>query len=145
MLFTERLVPPAGWFAVACLLAGSFGLILVPLSTTLAWIVGIAMAVLAGVIVYLTSPITTVKDGWLTAGPARIEGRFISGVEVLDREQTRRRMGPDADARAFASHRDHARGSVCLTIDDPRDPTPYWLVSSDRAEDLAAAVEQIRS
>lgn len=144
MLFNERVTPPLVWTAVACLLAGSFGLILVPLSTTLAWIVGVAMAVLAGVLVYLTSPVTTVEDGWLTAGPARIEGRFISGVEVLDREKTRRWMGPDADARAFSSHRDYARGSVRITIDDPRDPTPYWLVSSDRAEELASALERIQ-
>ena len=46
----------------------------------------------------------------------------------------------DADARAYLLLRPYLRASVRVGIDDPADPTPYWLVSTRRPERLAAAL-----
>ena len=60
--------------------------------------------------------------------------------EPLDREETRRVHGVDADARAFLLTRPYLHRSVQVPLHDPSDPTPYWLLSTRHPERLAAAL-----
>ncbi|HHW84014.1 MAG TPA: DUF3093 domain-containing protein [Actinomycetales bacterium] len=143
MPYHERVVPPPLIFVLICALAASFGLILVPLSPALATVVALTLGVLAGLVQYLTSPVIEVEDGWFRAGGAQIEGHFLGKVEVLDREGMRRTMGTDADTRAYTAYRDHTQRGVKVELVDPRDPAPYWLVSSRHPEDLAGALHAI--
>ena len=48
--------------------------------------------------------------------------------------------GPEANARAYLVLRPYLKRAVKVEITDPADPTPYWLVSSRRPEDLAGAL-----
>ena len=50
-----------------------------------------------------------------------------------------------ADARAFVTQRPWLSESVQVTVDDAADPHPYWLVSSRRPAQLAAAIETARA
>ncbi|MDO5495178.1 MAG: DUF3093 domain-containing protein [bacterium] len=144
MRFHERVLPPLPLFALYCALAGSFGLILVPLSAGVATVVAATLAALAGLFLYATSPVIEVEDGWLRAGGAQIEGRFLGELEVLDREEMRDAMGPGADLRAYTAYRDHTARGIRVRLVDPRDPAPYWLLSSRNPEELAEAVGAIR-
>ena len=49
-------------------------------------------------------------------------------------------VGPGADHRAFLFTRPFIRDVVKVTLDDPADPHPYWLVSTRDAAALAAAL-----
>ena len=55
-------------------------------------------------------------------------------------EQTRRVAGREADVRAFLLLRPYLKRAVKVETTDPADPAPYWLLSSRRPDDLAAAV-----
>ena len=55
-------------------------------------------------------------------------------------KRTRRRAGVEADARAHLVLRPYVASAVEITLDDPADPVPYWLVSSRRPQELAAAL-----
>jgi hypothetical protein len=81
-----------------------------------------------------------VRDGVLYAGPAHIATDLLGSVEPLDAEQTRRVHGVEADARAFLLTRPYLKRSVKVTLVDPADPTPYWLVSTRHPRELAAAL-----
>lgn len=141
--YRERVLPPLPIFVLICLLAGSFGLILVPLSAVVAGLVAASLAVLAGLWQFLTSPVLEVEDGWFRAGTARIEGHFLGSVAVLDREGMRAAMGTGADVRAYTVYRDHTSGGVRVALEDPRDPAPYWLVSSRHPALLSDALARI--
>ena len=52
--------------------------------------------------------------------------------------------GRDADARAYLLLRPYLKRAVRVEINDPADPTPYWLVGTRRPEDLAEALEALR-
>jgi hypothetical protein len=82
-----------------------------------------------------------VDDTMIRVGRAVIEHRYIAGAEPLDADQTRRRAGVEADARAHLVLRPYVRTAVEITLDDPDDPVPYWLVSSRRPGALAAALD----
>ena len=50
--------------------------------------------------------------------------------------------GVDADARAFLLTRPYLKRSVKITVQDPADRTPYWLVSTRHPRELADALRR---
>jgi hypothetical protein len=82
----------------------------------------------------------SVADGVLRAGRARISLEHVGEVQALRAEDAHRLAGRDADARAYLLLRPYLRRAVRVAIDDPADPTPYWLLSTRRPDRLAAAL-----
>jgi Protein of unknown function (DUF3093) len=68
----------------------------------------------------------------------------ITGVQPLDREQTRSRLGPQADPAAHHVVRGWIGPSVMVRLANP-DPVPYWVVSTRRPTELAAAITAART
>jgi hypothetical protein len=60
-------------------------------------------------------------------------------------EETRRRAGVEADARAHLVLRPYVKTAVEITLNDQDDPVPYWLVSSRRPQQLATAQREAAS
>ena len=69
---------------------------------------------------------------------AHIERRYIGKVTPLDQDQMRLLRTRDADPSAFLALKFWAPRGVRIEISDPRDPTPYWLITSKRGDELAA-------
>ncbi len=142
MRFRERLHVPVVWW----LLAAGFALTLLlalGLSVGPGWGIGAAAAsLMVTTALFVRSAVQIeVDDAMLRVGRAQIEHRYIGGAQPLDAEGTRRRSGVDADARAHLVLRPYVSTAVEITLDDPDDPVPYWLVSSRRPAALAAALD----
>ena len=105
---------------------------------------GVVGLVVVGGLVAASLGRVRVTGGRLEAGTARLPLDVVAAVHPLDRDQTRRALGPEADPSAYVVFRAWVPGAVLVELDDPADPTPYWLVSSRRPAALAAAVEQGR-
>ena len=140
--YDERLGVPLRWWVQGVMLVATLWLALVvALPGALAWICsGIALALLATLLVSYGSARVSVRDGWFRAGRARIEAIHLGSVAALDAEQTRRVAGPEADARAFLLLRPYLKRAVKVEITDPADPAPYWLVSTRHPDELASAL-----
>jgi hypothetical protein len=91
---------------------------------------------------WLTSLSVTiiVTEQQLFVGEAHIDRKFVPSAEAFDGEAARQARGVDLDARAFLKIRPWAKSVVRIDISDAADPTPYWLVSSRRPAELAAAL-----
>ena len=100
----------------------------------------VALALLTALLVSYGSARVSVNAGWFRAGRARIEAVHLGAVAALDAEETRRVAGPEADARAYLLLRPYLKRAVKVPVDDPADPTPYWLVGSRHPDALAAAL-----
>ncbi len=139
-VFRERVLPSvAAWLLVPA--GGALvGIMLLPIGVWVAVVGTCAVALVVGVLLWRAAPLITVQGGVLAVGRARLPIEVISAVDVLDRAATERAMGPDLDARAYLRHRAWADQSVRVVLDDPQDPTPYWLLSTRRAAELAAAL-----
>ncbi|MFN8080274.1 MAG: DUF3093 domain-containing protein [Kineosporiaceae bacterium] len=143
--YREKLGPAAWVWASAALLGGGFGLIFVPRSELLALVVAlVATGTLAALLVRST-PQVTVLGGSLQAGRAQLPLEFSGAVEPLDAVGMRHAHGPGLDARAYLCIRGWIPTGVRVIVDDPRDPTPYWLISSRHPTLLAEAIEQARA
>ena len=73
---------------------------------------------------------------------AHIDREFIGQIEVLTADQMKRAYGIGLDPAAFLAIRFWVKGGIKLAITDPRDPTPYWLVSSKKPEKIKAAIQR---
>jgi hypothetical protein len=73
---------------------------------------------------------------------AHIEVKYLGQVENLTPPQMRLLRTRDADPAAFLAIKFWLSTGVKITILDPRDPTPYWLVTSKRGEELAALLKK---
>ncbi|MFC8599730.1 MULTISPECIES: DUF3093 domain-containing protein [unclassified Isoptericola] len=139
--FRERLTPgPAAWCG-AVALGVITGIALWPLAHVVGVVIGALVA--AGTLVALvaTAPVIEVADGRLRAGRAQVPVDLLGDVTPMDSpEQMRTALGTALDARAFVCLRAWARTGVRVELEDPLDPTPYWLLSTRRPQELAAAL-----
>jgi hypothetical protein len=140
--YQERLHVPLRWWVQATMFLATFWLaLIVALPGWMAWVASAALlAGVYGIFTWLGSAQVEVRDGMLRAGPARIPLARIGAAEALDKEATRRVHGVEADARAFLVTRPYISRAVKVVLEDPDDPTPYWLISSRHPRQLAAAL-----
>ena len=140
--YRERLHVPLRWWTWATMFLATFWLaFIVSLPEWIAWTgTGVLLAAVYGLFAWVGSSRIEVRDGVLHVGPAHIALAHVGQVDALDKEATRRVHGPEADARAFLHTRPYISRAVKVGIDDPADPTPYWLVSTRHPRTLAAAL-----
>jgi hypothetical protein len=73
---------------------------------------------------------------------AHIDLKYIGGVDVLNTSQMRVLRTRDADPAAYLAIKFWISTGVKITVLDPRDPTPYWLVTSKRGDEIAALLKR---
>lgn len=143
--YDERLRVPLRWWVQTTMLLASLWLALVvALPPMIAGAIAAALGVLAALLLLdFGRARILVTEGMLHAGRARIETRFLGAAESLDAGGTRAAAGVEADARAFLLLRPYLKRAVRVRVEDPRDPTPYWLLSTRHPERLAAALSEV--
>ncbi|MCW2494619.1 DUF3093 domain-containing protein [Jatrophihabitans sp.] len=141
--YSEKLRTPLYWYVVAlfvaALLVGEFhvahhsfitdwipGCVLLPGSLVVVWSLGRSKL--------------EIKDGELRIRGAHIPLSDVSGVVALDPATLRRVVGREGDPAAFVSIRAWIGPGVQLWVDDPEDPTPYWVVSSRHPQQVVDIV-----
>ena len=144
MRYRERLLPGPGVWLILVGLGVGLGLIIVPLGPAVALGVAVLASVALVVLGWLSAAVVEVTDRELHAGRARIGLDLVSEVEALDAASMRRATGPGLDARAYLCLRGWVRTGARITITDPSDPAPYWLLSTRHPEALARAVGTYR-
>lgn len=140
MRYRERLWPAWWVFVSTALVMPASLLVFLPISVP----AGIATAlVLYGAIVVVllvTTPVIEVTDAGLRAGRARLPRSAIGAARAAEGAEARSERGIRLDARAWLLIRGWIDGVVRVELDDPSDPTPYWLLSSRRPEELARSL-----
>ena len=145
-VYTERLTVP--WWAWPLALAGA------ALLATEIWLGGSGLRAWVPFAVML--PLTVVALSWLgririavTADEfhvddARLPLSVISDVVALDAEGKREALGVGAHPLAFVVQRPWVKGAVQVILDDPADPTPFWVVSTRDPVRLATVLLDAR-
>ncbi|MBS9532028.1 DUF3093 domain-containing protein [Mycobacterium sp. M1] len=77
----------------------------------------------------------------LWAGDAHLPASVIARAAEVPQSAKSAALGRQLDPAAFVVHRGWVGPMVLLVLDDPDDPTPYWLVSCRHPERLLAALQ----
>ena len=138
--YSERLRPPLRWWLAGGAFVATVALVLsVASGTVMALGVGICAVLVAGALALAGRTTVGVRGAEVVAGRAHVPLHFCTAVEPLDAVATRRLRGADADARAFLVLRPWLPCAVRVVLNDPADPTPYWLISTRDPQSFAAA------
>ena len=104
----------------------------------------ISLVVVTAALVWIYSASTLiieVNNEELRVGKAHISLSLIGDCIDLDNEAIKRVRTRDADPRAFLAIRFWTSKGVRVTINDTRDSTPYWLISSNAGAELIRAIK----
>lgn len=138
--YRERLWP-APWIGLIAALAIPASLLtFAPISVLVGGIVGTALALGVIAAAVASAPIIIVADGMLRAGSARVPLSLVGETTVARGDDARLARGQQLDARAHLVLRPDVAPVLRIDLTDPDDPAPYWLVSTRRPEELAAAI-----
>ena len=76
----------------------------------------------------------------LRADRAHLPATFVARATVVPASAKSAALGRQLDPAAYVQHRAWIRSMVLLVLDDPDDPTPYWLISTRRPAAVLAAL-----
>jgi len=146
--YRERLWVPWWWWPIglglAALLAAEVNMGVRALPDWLPYAVLAVVAV--GVLLWLGRiELTVIGDGdevELWAGPAHLPTSVVSRSAVVPRSAKSSALGRQLDPAAFVLHRNWVGPMVLLVLDDPDDPTPYWLFSSRHPDRVLEALRR---
>jgi hypothetical protein len=145
--YRERLLVPWWWwppgFLLAALIAATFarGVSALPMWVPYAIFFPVAAVVLLWLgrveIKVVTTPAGDVE---LCAGPAHLPVGVITKSAEVPPSAKSSALGRQLDPAAYVVHRAWIGPMVLVVLDDPEDPTPYWLISCRRPDRVLAAL-----
>jgi hypothetical protein len=141
--FREVIRPPLWLMAFIYFLALSLGIAIWAAMTTSIAAVVMALLTAATISIYFTSSLVIeIDDIELRVGKAHIDKKFCGEVTVLTPAQMSLTRTREADPAAYLAIRFWTAHGVKITINDDRDQTPYWLVTSKHGDELAKALRK---
>jgi len=111
------------------------------LGNSATWIALFILLLLSGFFYQFTKLKIEVTSDVIKVGRANIAKTFLGDIEILKDDQMKHLRGPGINPSAFLALRFWVRGGVKINIADPRDPTPYWLVSTKDPEKVIKAIK----
>ena len=141
MIYREKLWPNAWIWVIAAGVSAAGILVFAPISMAAGYTAALVLLAIITVLLVLSTPVITVTADALTVGRATIERRFVGGVQQFTSEEATAERGTRLNGLAYLCIRGWIDPVVRIEITDPSDPTPYWLTSTRRPEELVAALK----
>lgn len=146
VLYSERQWVPAWWWiagiAFAVLLGAQMG------NNRGFWWFAITFVLVAAMIawflLHLSSTVVKVERDasgtrWLVVGEANLPHTVVTRSLAVPKSAKQNALGRQLDPAAYLIHHAWVDELALFVLDDPEDPTPYWLVSSKNPETLLRA------
>ena len=99
----------------------------------------ISLALQGAIVHWMTSTIE-VTEGELRIKRAHIPLKYLGGIDVISKEKFGFERTRGADPAAYFAITFWISQGIKVAVKDDRDPTPYWLISTKRATELATAL-----
>ena len=143
MIFREVLRPPIWVLAFIYFLFLSIVLSVWAALDNRATLATLALSTIAliWISISMTSEIT-IDGEVLRIDKANIEVKYLGKATVLDKNAMRLLRTRDADPAAYLAIKFWEPRGVRVELNDARDKTPYWLVTSKRGEEIAALLNR---
>jgi hypothetical protein len=139
VIFREVLRPPIWVLAFIYFLFLSVVLSVWAAFDNRATMITLAISTLALIwIAFAMQTVITFDGQTLRIDKANIESQYLGKVTLLDKTAMRLLRTRDADPAAYLAIKFWEPSGLRIDLNDPRDKTPYWLITSKRGEEIAA-------
>ncbi|GGI84490.1 DUF3093 domain-containing protein [Pseudarthrobacter scleromae] len=138
--YREKLWPNVWIWIISAGVSGAGILVFAPISAAAGYTAAVVLFAIIAVLLVLSTPSIVVTRKTLTVGRATIERRFVGAVQPFRGGEATAERGTRLNGLAYLCIRGWIDPVVKVEITDPSDPTPYWLTSTRRPDELTAAL-----
>lgn len=135
--YKERVLPGFGTFAAVFVLFPSIVIIAEPFDLIVGLVIGALVVIVIWALLFVGSPKISVTTKQLRVGKVTIPRSLIGKAKTVSKNEIFAERGPNLDPAAYKVFQGAVKTAIKIPINDPEDPTPYWLVSTRNPEKLA--------
>jgi hypothetical protein len=144
-LYRERLIPGLPFYLATAFVPIALYLVALAFSANAALIALLVSELAILFLSFVLSPVITLSKQDFRVGKAVIPVSDLGEPFVIERSQAFQERGQKLNPAAYISFQIGVKGLVKIEVRDSNDPTPYWLFSTRRPEQLVAALKKITS
>ena len=135
--YRERVLPPAASLWPVLLVIPAAYLTLLPFNELAGLVLGplFCLGILASI--WFAAPVIEVDANVFSVGAATLPRSVISEVSVIPAKEVFAERGPRLSPAAYVRFQLGVRGLIKVTLADPEDQTPYWLIATRKPETIA--------
>jgi hypothetical protein len=140
--FKEVIRPPLWLIAFIYFMLFSLVLAIWAAFDNAAAINAFAIAIVLGLVaIYLSTSTIIVAGGELRIKRAHIPLQYLGDIKTISKKEFGFERTRGADPAAYFATTFWISEGIKVVLTDDRDPTPYWLISTRKAEALAKALK----
>lgn len=128
--YSERVLPNFGTFAAVFVLLPSAVIISEPFDLRVGLLIGVLVVGAIWALLIFRAPTIVISATELRVGRAVVPRNLIGEPLAITKDQIFSERGPNLNPAAHKVFQGTVKTAVKIPINDPLDPTPYWLVST---------------
>ena len=139
-IYRERVLPPIGGIWPILLVIPALYVTFLPFNVAAGAILGPAGALAIYAIFWFAAPVIEVSQSELSVGHVAVPRDVLGEVIPIAPRDAFAERGVKLSPGAFIRFQVGVKGLVKIEICDENDPTPYWLVATNKPEALVSAL-----
>jgi hypothetical protein len=140
IVYRERVRPNLGTFIAVATLLPAVTLVSEPFDYRIGIAVGLVLVISIWAALVFLAPVIQVGNSNLVVGRAEIPRNLLGKIEEIGKDQIFSERGPNLDPAAYRVFQGTVKTAVKIALNDPKDPTPYWILSTRKPGQLAEAL-----
>jgi Protein of unknown function (DUF3093) len=137
IVYRERVRPNLGTFIAVATLLPAVTLVSEPFDYRIGIAVGLILVISIWAALFFLAPVIQVGGSHLTVAHAKIPRNLLGKIEVIAKDQIFSERGPKLDPAAYKVFQGTVKTAIKISLNDPNDPTPYWIISTRKPAQLA--------
>jgi len=137
IVYRERVRPNFGTFIAVATLLPAVTLVSEPFDYRIGIAVGLILVISIWAALFFLAPVIQVGSSHLTVARAKIPRNLLGKIEEIAKDQIFSERGPRLDPAAHKVFQGTVKTAIKITVNDPNDPTPYWIISTRKPAQLA--------
>lgn len=135
--YSERVFPGLSFFLATLFAPAALYLIVLAFDDLWALITFVVSELAIIFLGLFAAPTLSLSSKTLSIGNVQIPTQYVKAITVVEASAQQSEKGPKLNPSAYVRFQVGVKGLLKVELNDPNDPTPYWLISS-RNPDLVA-------
>jgi hypothetical protein len=135
--YSERVFPGLSFFLATLFAPAALYLIVLAFDDFWALITFVVSELAIIFLGLFAAPTLSLSSKTLSIGNVKIPTQYVKAITVVEASAQQSEKGPKLNPSAYVRFQVGVKGLLKVELNDPNDPTPYWLISS-RTPDLIA-------